>query len=252
MKSLAFFRLLPLIAILLLSPLSSTAEQPDRTPAPTPSATSQVYLDNTFLDAAKALFSAQQTLEESIAKVAYLNELLASLSEDRDIIKADIATLTTDFEAARANKEAAEQYLDSVENSIQMALNALNGFTPTPAPTPNYSKLANGFINMLRSAFKSFGGMKMYKLEALLNMYSEELSSCGFTITKHNSKRFQITIAYLEIMLISDDSDYCTTIGMYTTDQSLDYEVTKLAIWEDDIDFTILDSGETFFYIKGS
>ena len=88
--------------------------------------------------AVESLREAQLTLEESTKKVADLEGQLTTLTEENNANKAQIAALTTDLEVARANKEAAEVYLLSVEHSIQMALNALNGVTPAPTaePTP--------------------------------------------------------------------------------------------------------------------
>ena len=91
--------------------------------------------------AEESLREAQLTLEESTKKVADLEGQLTTLTEENNANKAQIAVLTSDLETAKANKAAAEVYLANVENSIQMALNALNGITPAPTPGPQRSWL---------------------------------------------------------------------------------------------------------------
>ena len=100
--------------------------------------TDKEALEEQLAAAEDELREAQLTLEESTQKVTDLEAQIAVLTEENNANKAQIAALTTDLEVARANKEAAEVYLLSVEHSIQMALNALNGVTPAPTaePTP--------------------------------------------------------------------------------------------------------------------
>ncbi len=82
-----------------------------------------------------SLKEAQATLEESTRKVADLEGQLATLTAENTANKEQIALLTADLETAKANKAAAEIYLANVANSVEMALNALNGVTPAPAAT---------------------------------------------------------------------------------------------------------------------
>ena len=82
------------------------------------------------------LREAQLTLEESTGKIAELEGQVATLTEQNNSYRSQIATLTADLETAHANMGAAEVYLLSVEQSIQLALDALHGNAPAPTAAP--------------------------------------------------------------------------------------------------------------------
>ena len=86
--------------------------------------------------AQEQLDEANLTLQESTAKVATLEADLAKLTAENTANVEQIAALTSDLEAAKANQAVVESHVSEAMAAMQLALNAIYGVTPEPTAEP--------------------------------------------------------------------------------------------------------------------